>query len=116
MGGERETIIKTSKTGQLIGDVRIHEKNGEVHFHLDKLALKVAVPVPRWFAAWEKLRTEPGSWCFYDVKRNTLLEVHTSVRQSDPADITKLEITVDLEITKAGTTTEFADLDKFTNG
>ncbi len=38
MGGERETVIPASstktdnKTGQ-IGSVRIHENNGEVHFH-----------------------------------------------------------------------------------
>lgn len=135
MGGQRETTVASKadpvRPGQTVGDVRVHEKSGEVHFHVDKFGLKVAVPVPRWFAAWGKLRTEPGHWHFYDTERNCLLKVRTNavsrgsrfcpscgtgLAQPTIPGAQKREISVDISVVPATTTPEFAAVDKFTNG
>ena len=63
MGGARETnltppagstkVTKASSTTQ-IGDLRMHEKNGEVHLHDDANSKKVAVDVDKFMIAWNK--------------------------------------------------------------
>jgi len=56
MGGERQFDTPAKdKEGQIIGSLRIHENNGEIHFHDDKNGLKVAVASATMFDAWEKL-------------------------------------------------------------
>jgi hypothetical protein len=60
MGGAREFTLPAKSTakvdaGRVVGGLRIHESGGEVHFHDDDLSIKVAVPVAKMSAAWDKL-------------------------------------------------------------
>jgi hypothetical protein len=75
MGGEREieTNMSNREAGTNMGDIRIHEKNGEVHFHSKKL--KVAVPVGIWFQAWMRLMDLGGTFKFFDIERNTAIDI-----------------------------------------
>jgi hypothetical protein len=79
MGGERETTVASSKSQDknktTIGDIRIHEANGEVHFHSDSSKLKVAVPSGTWYRDWARLVDLGGTCSFIDVERSTLLVV-----------------------------------------
>lgn len=83
MGGEKETVVEQkgkSKSGETkLSSFRIHENNGEVHFHDDANKLKCAVPMGAWWKAWDKLRGEPGFWNYVDTSNNTALTVETQV-------------------------------------
>lgn len=122
MGGDRETTVAARVgTDLIVGDLRVHEKKGEVHFHADKDGLKVAVPVNRWYAAWAELRLELGCRRFYDIKTNCVLTVHTfdiapGQVQSSDNPLLLGTIKVELSIQKVEITLDFANIDKFTNG
>lgn len=82
MGGEREFKTPTKKSGskkdreETIGELRVHESKGEVHFHDDAKKLKVAMPVATWYSAWQRLMDDPNSEFNYpDVERGTVLFV-----------------------------------------
>lgn len=85
MGGEREVQVEKKKDIKLkssdesIGNFRIHESNGEVHFHDDTNKFKAAIPVSAWWRVWEKLRNEPGSWSWIDPVNKTKLTVETAI-------------------------------------
>jgi hypothetical protein len=90
MGGERETMVASSKSDKsktTIGDIRIHEANGEVHFHSDSSKLKVAVPSGTWYRDWARLVDMGGTCTFIDIERSTRLtvEVNTDL-DSDEMD------------------------------
>lgn len=79
MGGEREDVIETRPKGRKSPEatelktagqsIRIHESNGEVHFHVDKEKLKCAVPVGEWWKAWNVIAASmrKGMELFYFV-------------------------------------------------
>ncbi len=79
MGGEREFKTPAKKSGskkdreQTIGELRIHESEGEVHFHDDAKKIKVAMPVATWYSAWERIWKEPNTeFNFADAENGTL--------------------------------------------
>jgi hypothetical protein len=99
MGGEREVVVEkkaSSKSSTDLGGLRIHESQGEVHFHDDKSKLKAAVPVATWWRAWDKLRSEPGIWHYIDSKLNSQLTVETKIEKS------VFEVVVSLNAASAG--------------
>jgi hypothetical protein len=87
LGGERETTLekKDKKEGGIatLGGFRIHESNGEVHFHDDKNKLKAAVPLGAWYKAWDKLRGEPATWQYIDATNNTNISVETRLEKDE---------------------------------
>lgn len=87
MGGERETLVEKkepkAKSGKAdIGNLRIHENNGEIHIHDDASKLKAAVPVFAWWKMWDKLRNEPGAWTWIDPANKTRVSVETTIDQT----------------------------------
>ena len=82
MGGEREDLVeaRVSKKGSAVaGKVRFHESGGKVHFHADDQGLKAAVPVAKWYTAWEELSRASGKRDFIDPEQSTILTVETTV-------------------------------------
>ncbi len=78
MGGEKETKVsakKSTKSGSVeIGELRIHENKGEIHFHDDAKSLKCAVPVATWFATWQRMWNEINTeFNLVDTKNGTTL-------------------------------------------
>lgn len=120
MGGEREDYVagkKTEKTetqGSVAGTIgigqrlRFHESAGQVHFHDDNLKLKAAMPVADWWKAWDKLRTSPGKWDWFDTVNETILSVETALVGEPPG----IEATLSLSRGVYGT--NFKALDAFT--
>ena len=110
MGGEREKVIPPSKSvhkNAAIGDIRVHEKDGEVHFHADSSKLKVAVPTGTWFQAWMRLVDQGGSFSFADSERGTFLTIKVEV-----SDDKKLDASILVSKTEFGET--FKALNEFT--
>lgn len=122
MGGQRETTVpqKTkSKAGpsQTVGSVRIHEENGEVHFHDDANKLKVAMPVADWSIAWDKLsQGAKRKLKFYDVERKTLLRIRVKALSEKATDGAKKRkvLCAFITIEPFECSNEFAALQKFT--
>lgn len=78
MGGEREFKSSAKRTvkgaEQTIGELRIHENKGEIHFHDDAKKLKCAVPVATWYDMWQRMLKEVnGEFNFIDPKNGTAL-------------------------------------------
>lgn len=71
--GSQKTVTPTGQT-EVIGDVRYHENKGEIHFHDDKNGLKVALPVAKWFSAWQKIESGDPVYLM-DSERQTCLSV-----------------------------------------
>lgn len=123
MGGERETLVpqktrKTDGSSHEIGQIRIHESNGEVHFHDDTNKLKVAVPSATWFSAFEKALENMDSheWSYVDPKQKAVLTMKCRIRSANPKKdrpIARAEVT--LRIEKIELSDELAKLNKFTN-
>ena len=84
MGGSNASTVQSSTSAP----VRIHENNGEVHFHDDKNQLKVAVPVDKYFLNWEELRDNPdiGPIVFKDAKHNAQITLEW-VEEGDVLDV-----------------------------
>jgi hypothetical protein len=111
MGGEREaTIPMRDQEGGMIGTVRFHESKGEVHFHDDVNGLKVAVPSGTWYAAWQKLAAEGGSWRYVDAAKQAAVFVESWLNKRKVLRCT-VEVQPILEISD-----EYAALQKFTEG
>lgn len=89
MGGDREfTTPAKTVTGQFLGNIRIHENNGEVHFHDDRARCKVAVPVAQMFAAWERMSDgRMTKYKFIDQINGTMLRMRVSKKKKGPTDI-----------------------------
>ena len=116
MGGERETTVAAaiSKKGSAkIGDIRIHESKGEIHFHVDSSNFKVAVPSGVWFQAWMRLMDQGGSFTFVDAKRNTSVIATVEVT-TDGND--KSRVDAKLLIGEIETSDAFRTLHEFTIG
>ena len=81
MGGINETVGKqktVTPDGQtkVVGSVRYHEKQGQIHFHDDVNKLKVTVSVAEWMETWDKIET--GETChIFDPEWNTCLTIKT---------------------------------------
>ena len=122
MGGDREFTVPADKAVlSNVGDLRVHESKSQVHFHADDSDLKVAVPVDRWFTAWERLCTELGAWQYFDLKTRCVLRVTVSTGGSSPCNVPQAGVVSDivyakLTIDKVKVDSIFEELDKFTNG
>lgn len=122
MGGDRETIVPAAKPGKksgetLLGNLRIHENKGEVHFHDDTLGLKAAVPVADFFRAWEAGKTRSFSPKIEilagDGKGgNSLLIIERDEGQFRASGA----LDINLRITKVVTGSTFRALEEFVNG
>ncbi len=115
MGGERETVVaqksSTSPEATLLGEIRIHESKGEVHFHDDKAKLKVAIPVHVWSSVWQELSTlRKTKWTYADSDNEAVLRV--KMKRSKGKSGSNLEATVRLE--KCTTNQVYESLQKFT--
>jgi len=113
MGGERETTVASSKSDKnktIIGDIRIHEANGEVHFHSDASKLKVAIPSGTWHRDWTRLVDLGGTCSFVDVERSTLLVVEVNT----DFDTGEMDAHLSIGSVKMGDT--FKALQTFTTG
>lgn len=119
MGGEREDYVtgkkgdKTETQGSVAGAnagqrIRFHENAGQVHFHDDQLNLKSAVPVADWWKAWEKLRSQPGRWEYFDTVNDTVLIVETQLVGEPPG------IEAVISLTRGVYGTNFKALNAFT--
>ena len=134
MGGEKEFTTPAKSTddgnqqGQTIGNLRIHENKGEVHFHDDSNNLKVAVKVDKMYAEWEKLASgKKKKFKHIDAANGTELriEIVTQEMKGRP-DLTDALIEVrplsdkkKKEALEAGfknTTPEFQKFDQFIKG
>jgi len=117
MGGERETKVPKSQsqsTPTSLGDIRIHESGGEVHFHDDKSKLKVAVPVAEWWKEWQRLKTPSVSqqWDYIDSINSTLLSIVSEIdRDKSPP-----EISLKILIEKVKVADNFKKIQEFTKG
>jgi hypothetical protein len=108
VGGLREDTIETGtatpspkgkgKTAKATVDsggqsIRIHEddKTGQVHFHVDKEKLKVAMPVATWWKIWEKLsdpvHSSPQNYVEYVDETNKSILYVDVTQQTDPGFI-----------------------------
>jgi len=89
MGGENEFKTKAKKTGTkgestTVGELRIHESKGEIHFHDDVKNLKCAVPVVTWYEMWQRMWKEVnGEFNFVDSKNGTALFAKVSCIQPE---------------------------------
>lgn len=116
MGGEREATIeaKPSKAGGnsgTFGKLRFHESMGEIHFHDDVAAIKVAIPVALWSAAWEKLSSgQIKKFNYYDTSNASQIDVRIK-RKKRTAIIEAV-----VEVSKLNFGAEFNALQKFTKG
>jgi hypothetical protein len=125
MGGERETFLEGEKSsggapagtagsvGQVSGArLRIHENQGQIHFHDDVANMKVAVPVSVWWKAWQELQQPGHHWEYVDIDNKTCLSIETKIIQT--GDV----LTIDSAITvrRLGIGTNYNDLAKFTKG
>lgn len=112
MGGERETTVcaskATNKDTTVLGDIRIHEAKGEIHFHADSSGLKVAVPCGVWFQAWTRLMNQGGIFNYIDSKRGTIIQVNAVV------DDAKIDAEISVNKIEIGET--FKALQEFTTG
>jgi hypothetical protein len=128
MGGDRETFLESAEkaksamgpaddAGGVAGTmgsvgsasgarIRIHESQGEVHFHDDTAKLKVAVPVSKWFKIWDRLSNEPQRVEIPDEKNKTALTVETKL------DNGVLDAVLSIVPMTVGT--NFSELTKFT--
>lgn len=107
MGGENEFKTPAKKSGsktdreETIGELRIHESKGEVHFHDDDRKLKVAMPVATWYAAWQRLTNEPNSEFNYaDVENGTALLAKVACIVPDGGGKTQLDLHLYIEETE----------------
>ncbi len=100
MGGENEVVVPKSSPATAGvpaasgGGLRVHDNNGEKHFHDDTGHIKAAVPMAVWFKVslelltlqkhtWEYLDPVNESLVIFEMKSNTspdgVTEVHELV-------------------------------------
>lgn len=69
----RSSLKNLAASGSL-PKLRMHENNGEIHFHDDAGKIKAAVPVADMWAAWARLQ-HGGYWQFVDENNHSLLAI-----------------------------------------
>lgn len=69
----RSSLKSLAASGSL-PKLRMHENNGEIHFHDDAGGVKAAVPVADMWAAWTKLQ-HGGYWQFVDENNHSILAI-----------------------------------------
>lgn len=126
MGGDREftTPAKSIETSEHIGNLRIHESNGEIHFHDDSNSLKVAIPSADMFAAWEKLSTgQKKKFSHKDRTNGTQLLIEiVKIKRKKRADFTDAHFEIrklkkkDAAPEICNTTPEFEKFNQFIKG
>lgn len=122
MGGDRETLVPQSRAGSsspaTIGNLRVHESAGQVHFHDDtsKPKRKVAVRSADWYAAWQKLSgVQVGStekWSYTDPSNKAAVVVQTKAFIPDGGDT--VQMTAEAAIYPVESDDVFAKLEQFT--
>ena len=108
MGGTKEATVPKSKSskssGQTTsGSVRIHENNGEVHFHDDVNKLKVAAPVAEYDQKWAECKHGMKPVSFIDGKNQTIATLTPKVDAG--------EIDVEIAVDKLSHSNTFNSLD-----
>lgn len=94
--------------------VRVHENQGQVHFHVDSENLKAAVPVATWYEAWQRLSTKPKeSFVFSDETNGTILNVESVLDVGAIGQPDTLDMRIKVKKINIGDT--FAQLSKFSN-
>lgn len=83
MGGKRETKIEQKSSSMTLSQnsanpIRIHESQGEVHFHDDAAKLKVAVQAGAFWNEWAKIKSG-GETKLIDTERLACLTIKNSV-------------------------------------
>jgi hypothetical protein len=113
MGGKDEfTTPATTDGGSKIGNLRIHENAGEVHFHDDQNKLKVAVPVAAMYDIWEKLRDgRKKRFKHRDLTNRAVLQMKVIRKKNKPIDLQMVVTPM-----KDSATTEFTSFDQFIRG
>lgn len=112
MGGAREFNMPSKAQDQVVGNLRIHESSGEIHFHDDKNRLKAAVPSADMFDKWQKLTSGQKSKIkFRDKQNNTELRVRVVGGKNKPTDV-QIEVCP----IAGSVTNDFAKFDKFMKG
>lgn len=111
MGGDREFLSEPAAPSkgdtreQRVGNLRIHENKGEVHFHDDKTHLKCAIPVATYFRAFDEARhtgfSKPIEFIDHDNKTQVRIE-------RDPSKPDEVEISATVSPVNVG-----ANLSKF---
>lgn len=95
-GGAQITEVDAETEETIVSGIRFHQNASKVHFHDDKVGLKCYVPVPQWWAAWQKLKCPAGAgdeaarYQFHDIDNGTLLTVVTE--NIGDAVITKMKV------------------------
>lgn len=113
MGGKDEftTPAKTAD-GQTIGNIRIHESGGEVHFHDDQNRVKAAVPVPAMYEVWAKLRDgRQTKFKHKDLANRATLRIKVVRSKKGPTDLQ-----VSVTPMEDAVTPEFSSFDQFISG
>lgn len=131
MGGDRETLAPQTKqtdSGEIeeCGQVRYHEKDGEIHFHDDTSGMKVAVPSGVWFQQYQSLMKEvPSSFSYADTKNRAVLNIKVGLqkpkkdKKKKKKDKTKDKtprIEMEMYLERVEVSNELVALQKFTEG
>jgi hypothetical protein len=101
----------------MVQGLRFHLSRGQVHFHDDKAALKVAVPASAWWGAWQRLRVPAGagnsaeSFTYLDLDNSTLLRAKSEL----VGDAVKVVIGVERATLPASYDRVWHALETFTN-
>lgn len=120
MGGEKEFTAPAKSTsgndpGKVVGNLRIHENNGEVHFHDDQNKRKVAVPVDIMYKAWDRLTEgKEKSFKYKDPSNGTQLRMKVVTNKNLPIDL-QVEVRP-LKSIEGLRSNDFNAFDKFIKG
>ncbi len=119
MGGKNETQVpKETKTAarapktatRAIGHIRVHENQGEVHFHDDAASLKVAVPAAAWFNAWGALSSgAQTTFSYLDPTNESMLTIDVTIKGRRK----KPRVDLDINVKPAALSASFEALKKF---
>ncbi len=118
MGGKNETTVPKEKTRarapatatRAIGHIRVHENQGEVHFHDDAAEIKVAIPAAAWYNAWNALSSgAQRTFSYLDPTHESLLTIDVSIkgRKKNP------RVDLDISVKPAALSASFEALKKF---
>lgn len=122
MGGERQfeapAETKTDTGENVIGNLRIHESNGEVHFHDDNNGLKAAVPTAIMFEAWENLSSDQKKKFNYKDRTNRteicVRVVNKKAKKKKDNDFRDIKFSI--QPLREVTSQQFSQFDNFIKG
>lgn len=115
MGGMNEKTIDTPRQtatpgkATSFGKIRVHENQGEVHFHDDEKGLKVAVPAATFWKAWQG-NVNLNSLTFFDSERNTICNIRFRIANSGQ------DVEAEVVLTKTAVNDTFKKLNDFALG